>query len=62
MADVCESAEERFRVVFDNSAMAISICDPVGILVDANPAWAQMNGVDVADSRGTVMDDQPSDR
>lgn len=46
------STDARFRVVFDNAAVAIAIGDLHGGLVDVNPAMAEMLGRDAADLRG----------
>ncbi|MBF6149907.1 diguanylate cyclase domain-containing protein [Nocardia nova] len=45
MADARNAAEARFRVVFDNAAIAIGIGDAEGRVVDVNPAMAAMLGV-----------------
>lgn len=45
MADARNAAEARFRVVFDNAAIAIGIGDAEGRVVDVNPAMATMLGV-----------------
>ncbi|MQY25271.1 diguanylate cyclase domain-containing protein [Nocardia aurantia] len=42
MAEARNAAEIRFRVVFDNTALAIGIGDAEGRLVDANPALTTM--------------------
>ncbi|WP_227980994.1 sensor domain-containing diguanylate cyclase [Nocardia spumae] len=45
MAEARNAAEARFRVVFDNAAIAIGIGDAEGRVVDVNPAMAAMLGV-----------------
>ncbi|WP_024806093.1 sensor domain-containing diguanylate cyclase [Nocardia sp. BMG51109] len=52
MADARQAAEVRFRVLFDNAAVAIGICDTGGQVVDANPALAAMLGLPVPRLRG----------
>ncbi|MBU3065807.1 diguanylate cyclase [Nocardia sp. NEAU-G5] len=52
MADARNAAEARFRVVFDNAAIAIGIGDSQGRVVDANPALAAMVGKPLAGLRG----------
>jgi len=52
MADARNAAEARFRVVFDNAAVAIGIGDTDGRVVDANPALATMVGKSLAQLRG----------
>lgn len=55
MADARNAAEARFRVVFDNAAIAIGIGDADGRVVDANPALAAMVGTPLARLRGQLM-------
>ncbi|MEU6559152.1 sensor domain-containing diguanylate cyclase [Nocardia nova] len=45
MAEARNAAEARFRIVFDNAAIAIGIGDAEGRVVDLNPAMAAMLGV-----------------
>ncbi len=45
MAEARNAAEGRFRIVFDNAAIAIGIGDAEGRVVDLNPAMAAMLGV-----------------
>lgn len=45
MAEARNAAESRFRVVFDNAAVAIGIGDTDGRMVDVNPALSSMLGV-----------------
>ncbi|WP_067898435.1 sensor domain-containing diguanylate cyclase [Nocardia vaccinii] len=52
MADARIAAEARFRVVFDNAAIAIAIGDAGGRVVDANPALATMLGRPLSELRG----------
>lgn len=52
MADARNAAEARFRVVFDNAAIAIGIGDTEGRVVDANPALSAMVGMPLARLRG----------
>lgn len=47
-----KATDTRFRVVFDNAAVAIAIGDLRGVLVDVNPAMAQMLGQDAGELRG----------
>ncbi|WP_328290724.1 diguanylate cyclase domain-containing protein [Nocardia aurantiaca] len=47
--------EERFRIVFNNAAMAIAIADTAGTLLDANPGLASMIGVPIDTLRGTSI-------
>ncbi|MBF6176772.1 sensor domain-containing diguanylate cyclase [Nocardia blacklockiae] len=64
MADARQAAEVRFRVLFDNAAVAIGIGDTAGRMVDANPALATMLGTPVNRLRGTAVSDlvHPEDR
>ena len=52
MADARIAAEARFRVVFDNAAIAIAIGDTGGRVLDANPALATMLGRPLPELRG----------
>ncbi|MQY17678.1 diguanylate cyclase domain-containing protein [Nocardia macrotermitis] len=52
MADARMAAEARFRVVFDNAAIAIGIGDTTGRVLDANPALATMLGHPLSELRG----------
>ncbi|MGW4126154.1 diguanylate cyclase domain-containing protein [Nocardia sp. NPDC004711] len=47
--------EERFRIIFDNAAIAIAIADTAGTVLDANPGLAGMIGVPVEALRGTSV-------
>ncbi|MGW4124146.1 diguanylate cyclase domain-containing protein [Nocardia sp. NPDC004711] len=49
------AGEERFRIVFDNAAIAIAIADTTGTVLDANPGLAAMIGVPVETLRGTSV-------
>jgi len=64
MADARKAAEARFRVVFDNAAIAIGIGDTEGRVVDANPALATMVGKPLARLRGRPVSElvHPDDR
>ena len=44
--------EDRFRLVFDNAAVAITIGDTEGRIVDANPALSTMLSIPAAELRG----------
>lgn len=57
MADARIAAEARFRVVFDNAAIAIGIADTGGRVVDANPALAAMVGRPLPELRGLPIRD-----
>lgn len=46
------AAADRFRVVFDNTAVAIGIADTRGVLIDANQCLAAMLGAPVETLRG----------
>ncbi|WP_187776364.1 diguanylate cyclase domain-containing protein [Antrihabitans cavernicola] len=63
-ADALRLSDARFRVVFENAAIAILIGDSKGILLDANPTITRMFGRSVDELRGTSMVDfvQASDR
>ncbi|PWV70454.1 PAS domain S-box-containing protein/diguanylate cyclase (GGDEF)-like protein [Nocardia neocaledoniensis] len=56
--------DERFRVVFDNAAIAIAIGDTDGVLLDANRGLAEMIGVPIEALRGVSVYDfaHPEDR
>lgn len=56
--------DERFRVVFDNAAVAIAIGDTNGVLLNANQALAEMIGVPADDLRGISVYEfaHPEDR
>ncbi|MBB5911338.1 diguanylate cyclase (GGDEF)-like protein/PAS domain S-box-containing protein [Nocardia transvalensis] len=64
MADARQAAEVRFRVLFDNAAVAIGIGDMAGRVVDANPALAAMLGRPVERLRGLPVSElvHPDDR
>ncbi|MGH3359638.1 MAG: diguanylate cyclase domain-containing protein [Nocardioidaceae bacterium] len=64
VADARNTAEVRFRVVFDNAAVAIAVLDTDGLLVDANPTLAEMLGRPIKDlRRRSVLDiTHPDDR
>ncbi|MEU1426720.1 diguanylate cyclase [Nocardia sp. NPDC005746] len=59
-----EAAEQRFRVVFDNAAVAIALYDSYGITLEANPTTARMVGIDQEDLPGVSALDlmHPDDR
>ncbi len=50
------AAADRFRVVFDNTAVAIGIADTRGVLIDANQCLAAMLGAPVETLRGMPVD------
>ncbi len=56
--------DERFRLVFDNAAIAIAIGDTEGMLLDANQGLADMIGVPISTLRGISVYDfaHPDDR
>lgn len=56
--------DERFRVVFDNAAVAIAIGDTNGVLLNANQALGDMIGVPAEDLRGISVYEfaHPEDR
>ncbi|GAA5078287.1 hypothetical protein GCM10023319_16460 [Nocardia iowensis] len=58
------AADERFRAVFDNAAVAIAIVDTDFALLDANRGLADVIGVSVEDLRGVSVYDfvHPDDR
>ncbi|WP_234391081.1 sensor domain-containing diguanylate cyclase [Nocardia suismassiliense] len=58
------AADDRFRVVFDNAAVAIAIVDTDFTLLDANRGLTDMLGVPVDELRGTSVYDfaHPDDR
>ncbi|MGK8523369.1 diguanylate cyclase domain-containing protein [Nocardia asteroides] len=62
--DAARAADERFRVVFDNAAIAIAIGDTDGTLLDVNRGLAEMIGVPVEALRGVSVYDfaHPNDR
>ncbi|UFS96048.1 diguanylate cyclase domain-containing protein [Nocardia huaxiensis] len=64
MSEAQRAADERFRVVFDNAAVAIAVGDMDGCLVDANRGLADMIGVPVEALRGISVYDfaHPDDR
>lgn len=64
MADARNTAEVRFRVVFDNAAVAIAVVDTRGLMVDANPTLSEMMGLPVeALRRRSILDfTHPDDR
>lgn len=64
MADARHAAEVRFRVLFDNAAVAIGIGDTAGRVVDANPALGAMLGLPVNRLRGLAVSElvHPDDR
>ncbi|MTE11411.1 diguanylate cyclase domain-containing protein [Nocardia aurantiaca] len=47
-----EAADYRFRVVFDNAAVAIALYDSYGITLEANPTTARMVGMNPEDLLG----------
>ncbi|MBF6171954.1 diguanylate cyclase domain-containing protein [Nocardia blacklockiae] len=51
-AEADREAADRFRVVFDNTAVAIGIADTNGVLIDANPCLAAMFGAPIETLRG----------
>lgn len=51
-AEADRAAADRFRVVFDNTAVAIGIADTRGVLIDANQCLAAMLGAPVETLRG----------
>ncbi|NKY55196.1 diguanylate cyclase domain-containing protein [Nocardia flavorosea] len=62
--EVSQRMDERFRVVFDNAAVAIAIGDTNGVLLNANRALADMIGVPADDLRGISVYEfaHPEDR
>ncbi|MFD4406050.1 diguanylate cyclase domain-containing protein [Nocardia sp. NPDC058499] len=62
--EVAQRMDERFRVVFDNAAVAIAIGDTNGVLLNANKALADMIGVPADDLRGISVYEfaHPEDR
>ncbi|MVU77524.1 diguanylate cyclase [Nocardia sp. ET3-3] len=64
MAQARAAAQDRFRVVFDNAAVAIAVGDTTGRLVDANRAFADMIGTPIERLRGVSVYDfaHPDDR
>ncbi|MGW4843076.1 diguanylate cyclase domain-containing protein [Nocardia brasiliensis] len=59
-----QAADDRFRVVFDNAAIAIAVGDTEGTLLEANQGLADMIGVPVDALRGISVYDfaHPEDR
>ncbi|WP_433574721.1 diguanylate cyclase domain-containing protein [Nocardia brasiliensis] len=59
-----QQAEDRFRIVFDNAAVAIAVGDTEGTLLDANQGLADMIGVPIEALRGISVYDfaHPEDR
>ncbi|MGI5218791.1 diguanylate cyclase domain-containing protein [Nocardia sp. CA-290969] len=59
-----QRSDERFRVVFDNAAVAIAIGDTNGVLLDVNQVLAEMIGVTPDELRGISVYDfaHPEDR
>ncbi|MBF6332485.1 diguanylate cyclase domain-containing protein [Nocardia transvalensis] len=57
-------ADERFRILFDNAAVAIAIGDTDGTLIEANRGLAEMIGVPAETLRGASVYDfaHPDDR
>ncbi|GAB2687503.1 hypothetical protein GCM10027089_05650 [Nocardia thraciensis] len=49
--------DQRFRIVFDNAAIAIAVGDIDGVLLEANPHLAAMIGVPTGDLRGISVYD-----
>lgn len=49
------AGEERFRIVFDNAAIAVAIADTTGTLLEVNPGLAAMIGVPAEELRGTSV-------
>ncbi|MFJ9370506.1 diguanylate cyclase domain-containing protein [Nocardia sp. NPDC101769] len=64
MGNARRAAEERFKVVFDNAAVAIAVGDTTGRLIDANRGLAEMIGVPIDRLRGASVYDfaHPDDR
>ncbi|WP_280423905.1 sensor domain-containing diguanylate cyclase [Nocardia carnea] len=62
--EVTHRADDRFRVVFDNAAVAIAIGDTNGVLLNANQVLAEMIGVPADDLRGISVYEfaHPEDR
>ncbi|WP_328394476.1 diguanylate cyclase domain-containing protein [Nocardia sp. NBC_00416] len=62
--EAARRSDERFRVVFDNAAVAIAIGDTNGILLDANQVLADMIGVPADKLRGISVYEfaHPEDR
>ncbi len=59
-----EVADQRFRVVFDNAAVAIALYDSNGVTLEANPTTARMVGMKPQDLPGVAGLDlmHPDDR
>ncbi|AFU02752.1 sensor domain-containing diguanylate cyclase [Nocardia brasiliensis] len=59
-----QSTDDRFRVVFDNAAIAIAVGDTEGTLLEANQGLADMIGVPIEALRGISVYDfaHPEDR
>jgi PAS domain S-box-containing protein len=64
MAEARHAAELRFRVVFDNAAVAIGVVDTTGVFLDGGPALAAMLGQTAAALQGRSVFDfvHPADR
>ncbi|MFF0487876.1 diguanylate cyclase domain-containing protein [Nocardia sp. NPDC004068] len=64
MAEARHAAEVRFRVMFDNAAVAIGIGDTAGRVVDVNPALSAMLGLPGRRLRGRPVAElvHPDDR
>lgn len=62
--EAAQRMDERFRVVFDNAAVAIAIGDTNGVLLNANQALADMIGVPADDLLGISVYEfaHPEDR
>ncbi|RJO69962.1 sensor domain-containing diguanylate cyclase [Nocardia panacis] len=58
------AGDARFRIVFDNAALAIAISDTNGVLLEANRGLAEMIGVPVESLRGISVYEfaHPDDR
>ncbi|NUP29483.1 MAG: diguanylate cyclase [Nocardia sp.] len=59
-----KQSDERYRVVFENAAVAIAIGDTNGVLLDANQKLADMIGVPIDELRGISVYEfaHPEDR
>lgn len=62
--EVTQRSDDRFRVVFDNAAVAIAIGDTNGVLLDVNQVLADMIGVPADELRGISVYEfaHPADR